>query len=650
MKPPRWLVKTVAETPSYWLATALLIFLLLGLEWVTRVSDMPGAQLVKQADVVLAGQAWQGATSVELPHEWDDTHRRWAGEAHYRLRLPDALKDSPLVAEQGLALLIPHVGVRFRVLLNGEVVASEAWRQSGSGYLDSSVQTHFVLLQSSMLAADWADNQLEIQIRGQALRFSGLSAVWLGPRDALWERHHWLNWWQVSLTWIVAASAVMLGLLSLLIWSKSAERLFGLLAGGLLLLAVRLWLSTPVFLPGSFAGWDYVHKLSFTLYCGFIYLFIAELFHFRPSKVSNLVLIMMGMAPLWHVLLAATQDYQLNRLWTGMMLLVCVSSLLREFHRARWGRNVQQRLMVVVGLAIMGTGLRDFLVVQMGLSGDVDIRWMTPGSLMMMFAMGGVMLQRTAVSLENAERQKADLARQVDERDQEFRVVFERLRAIESQRVLEAERRRLTRDMHDGLGSQLVQTLNLVRSSGPQTDSAAVSAMLSHALEELRMTLDSLEPMEGDLPTILGTLRQRVGPALQAARIELDWQVQEVPAVPGLEARGVMHLFRCLQEVFANVVKHAQASRVTVRTWTADGCVYLSVCDNGTGLNDNPDPAVATGGRGLGHIRLRAEAIGVQVVFSAAHPGTCVTFRFSRGADPRASSAGDTTASSALLD
>lgn len=634
MKPPRWLVTTVLKTPSYWLATAMLVFLLLGLALETRVTNMPGAHLVQRADVVLAGQDWAGAASVPLPHGWDDTHRRWTGEAHYRLRLPDALKDSPLVAEQGLALLIPRVGVRFRVLLNGEVVASEAWRQAGSGYWDASVQTHFVLLQPSMLAADWADNRLEIQIKGQALRISGLSAVWLGPRDVLWERHHWLGWWQVSLTSIVAASAAMLGLLSLLMWSKSAERLFGLLAGGLLMLALRLWLSTPVFLPGSFAAWDYVHKLSFTLYCGFSYLFIAELFRFRPSKVRHLVLIMMGVAPFWHVLLAWTQDYQLNRLWTGAMLLVFAVSLTREFHRSRWGMDVQQRLMVVVGLATMITALRDFLVVQMGVPGDVDIRWMTPGSLMLMFAMGGVMLQRTAVSLENAERQNADLSRQVDERDEEFRVVFERLRMVENQRVLEAERRRLTRDMHDGLGSQLVQTLNLVRSSGPQTDSAAVAAMLSHALEELRMTLDSLEPMEGDLPTILGTLRQRVGPTLQAARIALDWQVQEVPAVPGLEARGVMHLFRCLQEVFANVLKHAQATRVTVRTWAADGNVYLSVCDNGVGLTHKPDTALATGGRGLNHIRLRAEAIGVEVVFAAAHPGTCVSFKFNAHAQP----------------
>jgi signal transduction histidine kinase len=138
--------------------------------------------------------------------------------------------------------------------------------------------------------------------------------------------------------------------------------------------------------------------------------------------------------------------------------------------------------------------------------------------------------------------------------------------------------------------------------------------------------------MEGDLPTILGTLRQRITPALQAARIELDWQVQEVPAVPGLEARGVMHLFRCLQEVFANVVKHAHATRVTVRTWQEGSQVLLSVSDNGVGLGSMPaGQAFRAGGRGMGNLRLRAGEIGAELRFSDARPGTCVTLAFDLG-------------------
>lgn len=624
-------VHGLARVPAYVWAGLLLSALLVLMAFVTRGAGAPGALALTQAEVVLAGQGRATAHTVQLPHAWDNRRRGWSGEAHYRLRLPEALESAAAI-EPGLGLLISRVGVRFRVLLNGEEIAAESWRR-GAGYVDTGTHAHFVALPPRLMARDWASNRIEIQIQGQALRISGLSPIWVGPRDALQQRYQWLTGWQVHLTWMVAASAFMMGLLSLLIWARTAERLFGLLAAGLLVLTVRLWLSTPVFLPGPFLWWDYLHKLTFTLYCGFSYLFMSELFDFRQGLVRKVVNAMMLLGPFWLGLLAWTQNYQLYRVWTGVIVLVCVLALVKVMHRARWGLNVNQRLMVVVGLAAMVTGLRDFLVVQLGMAGDVDIRWMTPGSMVVMFAMGWVLLRRTAQSIEQVAQTNAELSRQVGEREEALHGLFAQLRVAENQRVLEAERRRLTRDMHDGLGSQLVQTLNLVRSSGQHIESAVVTGMLNHALDELRMTLDSLEPMEGDLPTILGTLRQRIAPALDAAGIELDWEVQEVPAVAGLEARGVMHLFRCLQEVFANVVKHAHASRVEVRTWVEGERIVLSVTDNGVGLGGSPDTLFRQGGRGMGNIRLRAAEIGAEVEFSDACPGTCVRFGFARSLD-----------------
>lgn len=622
----RPLLQRLHRTPAYFWAGLLVGVMLLALGLATRVGHVPGAVAIEQATVLLAGQAETSATAVDLPHVWDNERRSWRGEAHYRLALPEALAQAGQL-ENGLGLLLPRVGVRFRVLFNGQELSAECWRRS-SGYCDAGTRAHFVQLPQRLMTPQWADNRIEVQLKGQLLRISGLSPVWVGPRDALYQRHRWLSWWQVNLTWMVAASSFMMGVLSLLIWSRTAEPLFGLLGGGLVVLTVRLWLSTPVFLPGPFLVWDYVHKLSFTWYCGFTYLFMSELFNFRQSLVRKLVVVMMALGPFWLALQAWLENYQLYRLWTGVIVLVCMLALLKVMHRARWGMNVNQRLMVVVGMATMATGLRDFLVVQMDFPGDTDIRWMTPGSLVLMFAMGWVLVRRTAQAMEQVAQLNTELARKVSEREAELHAVFDRLRAVENQRVLESERRRLTRDMHDGLGSQLVQTLNLVHSSGAKVDSASVANMLSHALEELRMTLDSLEPMDGDLPTILGTLRQRIMPTLQAARIDLDWQVEAVSAVPGLEVRGVMHLFRCLQEVFANVVQHAQATRVTVRTWERGGRIFLSATDNGVGLGEPMESGFREGGRGISNIRVRATEIGAEVRFSCAHPGTCVTFSF----------------------
>jgi signal transduction histidine kinase len=171
---------------------------------------------------------------------------------------------------------------------------------------------------------------------------------------------------------------------------------------------------------------------------------------------------------------------------------------------------------------------------------------------------------------------------------------------------------RLTPDMHDGLGS-----------------------MLSHALEELRITLDSLEPMVVNCPPSMGTLRQRISPTLEAMGIELDWDVQEVPAVlvngVPMETRAVMHLFRCVREVVANTINHAKATRLTVRTGFDTQAprpqVWLRLADNCIGIGEG----VHAGGRGMDNLRARAHALGATFRIepnAEAGRGTAVTLLF----------------------
>ena len=84
--------------------------------------------------------------------------------------------------------------------------------------------------------------------------------------------------------------------------------------------------------------------------------------------------------------------------------------------------------------------------------------------------------------MEQVTRLNTELAQKVGEREEELHRLFERLRLVESQRVLEGERRRLTRDMHDGLGSQLVQALQTVVSRNLHPcDAAVVSVTQFHS-------------------------------------------------------------------------------------------------------------------------------------------------------------------------
>lgn len=517
------------------------------------------------------------------------------------------------------------------MLLNGHEIHQVGWYADPQRNINAAWFPHLIALPNALLKQQSEHNSLHVQVRTRLLERSGLWPAQLGDYELLFKRHSVLELWQVTGTWMMVITALMMGVMSLFLWSSLRERLFALMAAASLAHMVRLWLSVLLEPSMSFELYFFLHRASFTLYVGFFCLIMEDLFGLRLKFVRALAYFLLFVGPAWMVLILYMQEYDLYRIWAGILAAVAATGLgLMVFHSVlRRQLSKDQVLVLMVAVFTLLTGIRDFLVVQLNFPGDADIRWMSMGSLALMFTLGWVLLQRATASGREVHRLNDDLSATIARREIELRTAFDRLRQAEQQRAVEGERRRLMRDMHDGLGSQLVQTLNMVRSQRDALDGVAVESMVHHALEELRITLDSLEPMDGDLPTILGTLRQRVQPALEAAGIELRWEVQEVPAVAWLDAQGVMHLFRCLQEVFANVVKHAGASRVTVRTWQADDVVYLSVEDDGVGMPPPDDRAV---GRGLGNIRVRAENIGARVRYYGTWPGTGVEFSFPTGA------------------
>jgi len=573
--------------------------------------------------------------TVKLPHVMDDEEHAFRHRVYYRLDWPQALHYTDR-QKQRLALLFPRVDARFRVLINDQEVFAVGWDAPPDETILSGLFPFHVTLPSMLLTERPEDNELVIEVQGIPLERSGLSPFHIGNHDQLFDRFRILEMWQVMGGWMMVITSVIMGLISIFLWVELKERLFLLMAAASAAHLIRLLFLLMLESPFS-PEWHFlIYRLAFNTYVVFFCLFIEELFGLRMKFVRLLAYFLLVSGPIWLIVALVTQDYDYVRVWAGILTLGAAVSLIVFFISTKWGQSItnDQILVSLVAVFTLLTGIRDFFVIQLNFPGDADIRWMSIGSLALMFTLGWVLVQRATASTREVYRLNQSLAEILAQREAELRAAFDQLRKSEQQRAVEGERRRLMRDMHDGLGSQLVQTLNLVRSRQPSLDPQHVESMIQHALEELRMTLDSLEPMEGDLTTVLGTFRQRIAPALESAGIALVWEVEEVPALHALDSQGVMHLFRCMQEVFANILKHSKATRVVVRTSSTNDCVFLFVEDNGVGIPDMN--RVLTKGRGLGNLRVRASSIGAQVRFFSTHPGTGVEFRFPIHTESRA--------------
>lgn len=183
------------------------------------------------------------------------------------------------------------------------------------------------------------------------------------------------------------------------------------------------------------------------------------------------------------------------------------------------------------------------------------------------------------------------------------------------ERVRLTERQRIMSDIHDTVGSQLVGTLSLVRANAAMP---VIDQHVSDALQDLRMAVDAIQPINGNLAAVLATLRHRLQPRLTAAGLQLIWRVDDLPRLENLTPVMIQHIQRIVMEALSNVIQHAQASKLLVHARLIDAdtdsaYVRVRIADNGVGLH-----LTRGEGQGLANMQLRAQAVGANLVLCTA--------------------------------
>lgn len=180
-------------------------------------------------------------------------------------------------------------------------------------------------------------------------------------------------------------------------------------------------------------------------------------------------------------------------------------------------------------------------------------------------------------------------------------------RALEVEHALEVERERIMREMHDGIGSNLVTALAVAER---QRQPATTLATLRRAISDLKITVDSFEPVEGDVVALIANLRQRMEPDLREAGLTCLWRVQPCEPLVWLDAGNALHVLRIFQEGIGNVLAHSGATLLEIECQPAErdgrSGIRATLADNGCGL----EPNRLSAGRGIAGMHARAEAIG----------------------------------------
>ncbi len=175
----------------------------------------------------------------------------------------------------------------------------------------------------------------------------------------------------------------------------------------------------------------------------------------------------------------------------------------------------------------------------------------------------------------------------------------------------EEERRRLRRDLHDGIGPVLagvsMQADAARRLVASDPDEAArlmadLRDQTTSAVDEIRRLVNELRPPALDVLGLVGAVQEHAA-TLGAGRLEA--RVVGGDRIPDLPAAVEVALYRIATEALTNVVRHSTATTASVSFDRQDQCVCLVVRDNGTSVNGSWRPGV-----GLTSMRERTDELG----------------------------------------
>lgn len=201
--------------------------------------------------------------------------------------------------------------------------------------------------------------------------------------------------------------------------------------------------------------------------------------------------------------------------------------------------------------------------------------------------------------------------------------------------VIERERK-LGRELHDGLGQQLVgvgmlaSVLKNKLEAANSPESARVGEILQNVLEAhsyVRNLSKLLHPVEVEGNGLAHALQQMSERMQSLTGIQFSFHADEAVAVE--DSNVATHLFHIAQESVTNCVRHAQASQIRINLERDGDRLSLQVRDNGVGFKS---PSEKEGGLGLRTMRYRAGVIGATLTVGPAEDlGTLVACTLKAG-------------------
>ena len=267
-------------------------------------------------------------------------------------------------------------------------------------------------------------------------------------------------------------------------------------------------------------------------------------------------------------------------------------------------------------------------------SADGQYRWFRARAVPLRDGQGGILKWYGTCSdihdsklLEQSIRENAiELERMVESRTSALRRLSNRMMTLQDE-----ERRRIAREIHDGLGQELAAAKMildgiLAKDKSPSMHQAAIEAsqLVDRAIQQVRTISHLLHPPLLDEVGLVSALRWFLEGLSDRSGINVRLEV-EPPDLPRLRSELETAIFRIVQEALTNMFRHSGARNGIVSLLQKDQSIFVTVRDDGKGIEEQviqlkPESV----GVGIGGMRQRVTELGGSLRLANANPGTIV--------------------------
>lgn len=520
----------------------------------------------------------EGMRPITLPYRTTASDLAADGKVWFRLEMEiDAPRQQRCLGTPW-AVYLPRINMNAAVYLNGTLIGS-------GGPFEPGAAVHWNRPLMFGFGPDRlrpGTNVVHVRLHGMMARFAGMGQVFVGPQEALQGAYDSRHFIQIGLSRAVTLICLLVALLMAGMWlAKGRDPTFGYLA----------------LASGTFAGHSLVYHIdayplpspwsefmvhaSVEMFAVFGTLFFHRWLGVQAPRLEKAMLVLGGGGVALLAILGSPIPLALG-LHAGAALLGLYVGYLLVAARKR----LLPFEAVVVSIGMVATlllGGHDALVVVGTLDYDSPRLFPLVGAILVV-GFPSIMLGEV---VRNERMLEESLA---------------------SERTVASERARIMRELHDGMGAHLVSAVSMVR-YGEYADEEVLDALRA-ALEEMRLVIDAVAPEDKDLGTLLGTVRLHLQPRLVESGLAFQWQLRDTPDYL-LSSEGYVDVLRVVQEAITNIVKHAQASTISVSAAVEGDAVMVRIADDGVGVGDRK-----SGGRGLANMQARADRLNAVLTLS----------------------------------